>query len=83
MPSNDIILTDRNCHDPIWNGLQEAVNGLDPANVLAVFRAVIAAVTIEFIKAEALIEDICEFIVARISSQREVVNERSFIALHE
>lgn len=74
MPSNDVVLTDQYCHDPIWNSLQEAVNGLDPANVLAVFRAVIAAVTFEFIKAEALIEQVCEFIVSRISSQREAVN---------
>lgn len=32
MPSNDCVLTDQYCHDPIWNSLQEAVNGLDPAN---------------------------------------------------
>lgn len=74
MPSNDVVLTDQYCHDPIWNSLQEAVNGHDPANVLAVFRAVIAAVTFEFIKAESLLENVCEFIVARISSQREAVN---------
>lgn len=74
MPSNDFVLTDQYCHDPTWNSLQEAVNGLDPANVLAVFRAVIAAVTFEFIKAEALIEQVCEFTVSRISSQSESVN---------
>lgn len=74
MPSNDVVLTGQYCHDPIWNGLQEAVNGLDPANVLAVFRAVIAAVTFEFIKAEGLLEHVCEFTVARISCQREAVN---------
>lgn len=74
MPSNDVILTDQYCHDPIWNGLQEAVNGLDPANLLAIFRAVIAAVIFEFIKAEALLEHVCEFIVARICSQSGAVN---------
>lgn len=74
MPSNDFVLTDQYCHDPIWNSLQEAVNGLDPANVLAVFRAVIAAVTFEFTRAEALIEQVCEFTVSRISSQSEAVN---------
>lgn len=64
MPSNDVVLADQYCHDPIWNSLQEAVTGLDPANVLAVFRAVIVAVTFEFIKAEAMLENVCECIVA-------------------
>lgn len=62
MPSTDVILIDPNCHDPICNGLQEVVNGLDTVNVLAVFRAVIAAVTFEFIKAAALLKhNVCEF----------------------
>lgn len=74
MPSNDVVLTNQYCHDPIWNSLQEAVDGLNPANVLAIFRAVIAAVTFEFIKAEALLEHVSEFIVARISYQSESVN---------
>lgn len=61
MPSNDIILIDPYCHDPICNSLQEVVNGVDPVNVLAVFRAVIATGTIEFIRAAALLEsDVCE-----------------------
>lgn len=71
MPSNDVILTDQYKHDPTWKGLQEAVNGIDPGNVLALFRAVIAAVTFEFIKADALLEHVCEFTVAGIIDPRD------------
>lgn len=61
MPSNDVVLTNQYCHDPIWNSLQGAVDGQNPENVLAIFRAVIAIVTFEFIKDQALLEDVRGF----------------------
>lgn len=84
MPSTDLILIDPYCNDPICNGLREVVNGLDPANVLAVFRAVIAGVTFEFIKATALLEHhVCEFYDREhhISQREAEIREQKALSL--